>query len=128
MSTRGMGNLVPDSHTVRSTGDFLREWYGTQVFSAGFFMGSGVIADNGRNERNMITPDTTGVEYFFGRTDAEASYLVLRGNTNTQIQDWAGSTKPYLRMGISPKAFIPNDMFDALIYIDKVTPPDYDLR
>jgi erythromycin esterase len=122
------GNFESGAHSVRSTGSFLRERYGDEVFSVGFFMGSGVIADNGRNEREVATPAPLGVESFLGSTPAPASYLVLRGNTEVAIREWASSARSYLRMGLTPMSLVPGDEFDALFYIDSVGPPNYELR
>ncbi len=117
-----------DGSGARATGNYLREWYGDAVYSIGFFMGEGTIADNGRTEREMKVPEPGGIENIMQATGAEASYLILRNNNNKEIKKWAGNKQPYLRMGITPMTMVPADEFDALIYIDKVKPPNYDVR
>ena len=55
------------------------------------------------------------------------SYLVLRGNTDPVVGEWANEIRPYLRMGIHTERFVPAEEFDALLYIDHVGPPDYEI-
>jgi erythromycin esterase-like protein len=121
------GKFPVASDSVRSTGGYLRQWYGSQVFSVGFFMGHGVVMDNGRNLRSVATPDPAGVESFLGAGSA-ASYLILRGNSDVKVREWAGAPRPYLRMGVDPLTLVPANEFDALIYVDSVQPPSYDVR
>lgn len=111
---------------VRSSGNYLKEWYGDKVYSVGFFMGEGVIADNGRNEKTIAVLDSAGIEMKLAADPA--SYLVLRGNSNTEIQAWSSTSQPYLRMGLDPMELIPADEFDALVYIGQVRVPDYNVR
>ena len=118
--------MQSDSH--RSAGSYLRESHGDEVFSVGLFMGHGTIANNGRKIREVAVPDPDGIERFLGALDASASYLVLRGNSDSVVQEWASTDRPYLRMGTRPLTMVPAKEFDALLYIDHVGPPDYGIR
>jgi erythromycin esterase len=122
------GSFSMSSRPHRSTGGYLREQYGSAVYSIGMFMGSGRIADNGRNIREVAALDPQGVESFLRTTDSPASYLVLRGNTDPVVVKWASENRPYLRMGIRPDRIVAAEEFDALLYIDQVGPPDYEIR
>ena len=122
------GSFQVGEHRIRSTGSYLREWYGDRVFSVGFFMGEGSVADNGRNSHRMAIPYSNGIENYLATEDSPASYLILRDNSNPRIRDWADGQQTYLRMGLKPITIVPADEFDALLYIDSVSPPDYNLR
>jgi erythromycin esterase len=113
------------SEAHRSTGGYLREQYGDAVYSIGFFMGHGTIADNGRKLQTVAVPDSGGIERFLGEIGAPASYVILRGNRGASVRAWASTSKSYLRMGIRPMTMVPADEFDALVYIDSVGPPEY---
>jgi len=113
---------------IRSAGGFLRERYGEDVFSLGLFMGSGTIADNGRNERTIEEVETGGVEDFLRVDGATASYIVLRDNTDRTMRPWSDSSRAYLRMVTTPMTLVPAAEFDALLYLDQVQPPGYDIR
>lgn len=120
------GNLDSPAGPIRSTGDYLREWYGDAVFSIGLFMGRGSIADNRRQVRPVGEMDSTGVEALLARGADPASFVVLRG-ANGAVAEWAATERPYLRMGTTPSTLTPGQEFDALIYVDSVGPPDYDI-
>ena len=119
------GRFASGRHEVRSVGGFLREWYGDDVYSIGFFMGRGTIADNGRRTRDVGPPPQDGVESFLAAAGHRAGYLVLNGSQDAAMRAWADSSRPYLRMGITPMELVPSAEFDALFYIDSVGPPTY---
>lgn len=78
--------------------------HGERVYSIGTFTGGGEIADNGRDARS-----------------ADASFLVLRGNADPTVTEWAGAPRPHLRMGIDPRELVPSEEFDALFDVDTAT-------
>jgi erythromycin esterase len=122
------GDFSMSSEPHRSAGGYLRERYGDDVYSIGLFMGHGEIADNGRDVRQVATPDPHGIESFLGVTGAPASYLLLRGNADPRVRAWASESRPYLRMGIRAMELVPAAEFDALLYVDRVRAPDYEIR
>ncbi len=115
---------------VRSVGGLLRDQYGSAVYSIGFFMGPGKIADNGRNTREVASIEAGSIEDFMSPVGegGDASYLVLRDNSRSEIEEWADSSRPYLRMGLDPQALVPSDEFDALVYVRQARLPDYGVR
>jgi erythromycin esterase len=122
------GDFSMSGEPHRSTGGYLRERYGDGVFSIGFFMGRGTIADNRRIERQIAVPDSGGIEAFLRLPGSAASYLVLRDNAAPSVRAWADRPRSYLRMGLEPMRLVPADEFDAMVYIDSVGPPDYEIR
>jgi erythromycin esterase-like protein len=114
---------APTSDSVRSTGGFLRQWYGESVFSVGFFMGRGSIADNARRPRAVGAVPENSLEAHMAR--GPGTYLVLRGNRDPAVGTWANAEVPYLRMGIDTMALTPAREFDALFYVDSVSVPTY---
>jgi len=112
----------------RSAGGYLQELYGEAVFSIGFFMGPGQIADNGRNVRETLPAPEESIEAFLAAPGADATYLLLRGNRDPEVTGWATAARPYLRMGIEPLEMTPAQEFDALFYVSRATVPDYQIR
>lgn len=112
--------------SIRSSGGYLREWYGPEVFSIGLFFGRGQIADNGRRVRAVVPLPPGSLESFLAV--GPQSYLVLRDNRDSEVQEWGGAEHPYLRMGLDTMLLEPGREFDGLIYIDSVSAPTYDLR
>ncbi len=112
--------------SIRSTGSFLRERYGPELLSVGLFFGRSHIADNARRTRAVAPLPSGSVESFLAV--GRQSYLVLRDNRNPEMREWASAPRPYLRMGLDTMFLEPGQEFDALIYIDSVNVPTYDLR
>lgn len=121
------GDFDAGPHRVRSVGGFLRERYGDRVFSIGFFMGRGRIADNRRREREVAAPAPGGIERFLAAAGHRAGYLILSGNRSDAVREWADRSRPYLRMGTTPMELVPAEEFDALFYVDQVGPPGYSI-
>jgi erythromycin esterase len=120
------GRFPSASDSIRSTGGYLREWYGDDVISVGFFLGRGTIADNARRPRGVLPIPDEGVESFLAR--GSATYVVLRGNSDPAVTEWASSERPYLRSGLDTLTLTPMREFDALIYVDSVSVPNYQIR
>ncbi|MEM8485709.1 MAG: erythromycin esterase family protein [Bacteroidota bacterium] len=120
------GNI--DSHGGKATGNYLRTWYGEQVYSIGFFMGAGTITDNGRTEYTIQVPMQDSIASFMHANTHAASYLLLRENPLPTINSWANTSQPYLRMGLTPHTMVPAAEFDALFFVHSVNPPNYRLR
>jgi len=120
------GDFMSPGGVSRSVGGYLREWYGEDVFSVGFFMGGGQIADNGRNVRTVEALPEGGIETFLDLDGVSGSFVVLRG-ADGPVAEWAEVERPYLRMGTSPQAMVPEEEFDALFFVDTATVPEYSI-
>lgn len=120
------GEFMSAGGMSRSVGGYLREWYGDDVFSVGFFMGDGQIADNGRNIRTVDSLPAGGIEQFLDVEESSASYVILRG-AGAPVAEWAAVERPYLRMGTALQSMVPADEFDALFFVDTATVPEYSI-
>lgn len=112
--------------SIRSTGNYLREWYGAEVLSVGLFFGRGEIADNARRVRAVAPLPPGSLESFLAV--APQSYVVLRNNRNPDVQRWARAQHPYLRMGLDTMRIWPGREFDVLMFTDSVSSPTYEFR
>jgi erythromycin esterase len=120
------GEFMSAGGPARSVGGYLRERYGDDVFSVGFFMGAGQIADNGRDVRTVDSLPRGGIEQFLGLKDSPASYVVLRG-AGAPVAEWAAMERPYLRMGTDLQSMVPAEEFDALFFVGTATVPEYSI-
>lgn len=120
------GEFMSAGGSSRSVGGYLREWYGDDVFSVGFFMGEGQIADNGRNIRTVDSLPEGGIETFLDLEESSASFVVLR-SAGAPVAEWASVERPYLRMGTDLQSMVPADEFDALFFVDTATVPEYSI-
>lgn len=119
------GDFEVGESRVRSVGGYLQGWLPDDVFSIGLFMGSGTIADNSRNERTMRAVPSGGIEEMLGTTGADRAFLLLSGNRDEAIRAWADGERPYLRAGLDERSLVPGEEFDALFYVESVSPPTY---
>jgi len=120
------GRFPSASDSIRSTGGYLRDWFGPAVVSVGFFLGRGEIANNARRTRTVAPLPPEGLESYLAR--APATYLVLRSNSDAEVREWAAREQPYLRMGLDTLTLTPANEFDALVFIDSVSVPTYGVR
>ncbi|NND72569.1 MAG: erythromycin esterase family protein [Rhodothermales bacterium] len=112
-------------HQIQSAGGLLRNTFGADVFSIGFFMGGGIIADNGRTRHNIDTDSLGSLERFFSAQTSTTGYAVFRNNSNKHIRQFADSVQSYSRMGLYRQTMVPANEFDAVFYINEVRPPEY---
>lgn len=120
------GRFPSGGDSIRSTGGFLREWYGDGVVSVGFFLGRGEVADNARRPRTVVPWPEGGLEHHLAGTPG--TYVVLRGNGNPAVRAWADRELPYLRAGLDTLTLTPSAEFDVLMYVDSVSVPTYGVR
>jgi erythromycin esterase len=118
------GRFPVGTDSIRSTGGFLREWYGDGVVSLGFLLGRGEIADNARRPRRVVPPPEGSIEGFLAG-DGAFRYVVLRGTRDPAFRAWAAQEHPYLRMGLDTLSMTPGREFDALVLVDSVSSPHY---
>jgi erythromycin esterase len=111
---------------VRATGSYLAEWFPGQTFSLGFLMGGGEVADNSRRVRAVPTPPIDGLESLFAGLQADAGYVLMQGSL-APSRAWQQTERPYLRAGLGTSRLTPAAAFDALLYVRKVSPPNYRL-
>ena len=111
---------------IRATGYFIREKLGDAIYSIGLLMGSGTFADNSRRERPVAEAPPDSIERLLARTGAAAAFLPLTNTKNEALRRWADGEHPYIR-GSSVATMRPGREFDALLYIDKVSPPSFKL-
>ncbi|NOT07228.1 MAG: hypothetical protein HOP28_03390, partial [Gemmatimonadales bacterium] len=110
---------------ARAAGSLLRAAYPDDTYSIGLFMGSGSIADNSRQIRQMIPAPEGGLEHALAGAGTAAGYLLLDGGRAARA--WAERRFPYLRAGLAIDTLAPGREFDALIYADRVSPAAYRL-
>ena len=110
---------------VASAGALLRKWYPDDVYSIGFLMGGGEVADNSRRVREMVALPPDAIERNFA--GVAQGYLLLFGRRGARDQGVGGEAHPYLRNGWMVDSMVPGAEFDALMYVDRAAPPHYQL-
>jgi hypothetical protein len=73
----------------------------------------------------MAPIPSDGLEAYLSR--GPVTYLVLRSNRNPEVMRWANAEQLYLRMGLDTLSLTPAREFDALIFVDSVSVPTYQI-
>jgi erythromycin esterase-like protein len=114
------GEWATPSGAAAATGALLRRRYPSDVFSVGFFMGHGSVANNSRAARPMNQPPPASIESAVARTGHAVAFLDLARHAR-----WGDAMHPCLRNGLAVDSMRPRREFDALFFVDRVTPPSY---
>jgi erythromycin esterase len=120
-----LGDWMSPSGAATAAGALLRRRYPNEVYSVGFFMGRGSVANNSRAVRPMLPAPTDGVEALFAQTGFAAALLDLNAGPGSTLERWSRGLRPYLRNGLAVDSLRPGLEFDALLYVQQATPPTY---
>jgi erythromycin esterase len=112
---------------VVAAGALLAKAYPDEVYSIGFFMGRGEVANNSRQVRSMIAVPAGGLEQLLAGPAYPVAYTLLSSGAGDSSPWWGQMQLAYLRNGLAIDSMVPSREFDALIYVDSVTPPNYQL-
>ncbi|HJR36514.1 MAG TPA: erythromycin esterase family protein [Gemmatimonadales bacterium] len=119
--------LVSPGGPVEAAGGLLRRSHPESVYSLGFFMGGGSVADNSRRVRGVATPPEESIETELGKSGLPAGYLLITGSGMTPGRVWANGIRRYLRAGLTVDSLVPAEEFDGLVYVRTVRAPSYRL-
>jgi len=85
-------------------------------------MGWGIAAQNDRRRYEIRRADDDTLEAVLANGGWRLSFVDLSG---ASAGSWARTRVGSREWGINPSAIVPAEVYDALIYIDAVTPPEY---
>jgi erythromycin esterase-like protein len=116
------GNFAFGDLSIRSTGGYLRELAPGRTYSVGFLMGGGTVANNSRRPMQVAPVDSGALEWHFKQAGRTTAFLSL--TASREMRDWAQREFAYSR-GNEVLRMRPGLEFDALVYVDSVSPPGY---
>jgi erythromycin esterase len=93
-----------------------------ELYTVGFYMGWGIAAQNDRRRYEIRRADDDTLEAVLANGGWRLSFVDLSG---ASAGSWARTRVGSREWGINPSAIVPAEVYDALIYIDAVTPPEY---
>ena len=111
-----------ENETARTMGTWVNERHGSETYTIGLFMGRGVAAKNDRKLYDIAAPAPDSLEAALASAGWKRSFIDVAG---TSHDGWAWKPISFREWGVEPGSFVPARAFDALVYIDTVTPPDY---
>jgi erythromycin esterase-like protein len=103
-------------------GSLVGERRGAQAYTVGLYMGWGVGMHNDRTRYEIKAADEDSVEAVLASAGWRLSFIDL---TRSPEDSWARMRIGAREWGLHPVELVPAEVYDALIYIDAVTPPEY---
>ena len=101
---------------VRPMGGWLAQWRRNDIYTIGFYMGRGAAAWNDRKHYEIPPPEANTLEARLAGAGWRMSFVTTSGmDAPIMSREW----------GVRPVRIVPAALYDALIYIDTVTPPEY---
>jgi erythromycin esterase len=107
---------------AKTMGTFVAKRRGAEVYTIGLYMGRGVAAENDRKPYDIAPPPPQSLEAILAGAGWKMSFTDL---SRPPVPPWAHETLLAREWGKYPVKIVPARAYDALIYIDAVTPPDY---
>jgi erythromycin esterase len=110
---------------ARSMGSWVRERYGTKVFTIGQYEVEGQALDNSRQPYAITRPPEGSLER---RLHAPASPLVfidIRAASRRADGAWLRQSVPARYNGQHAESMVPVDQYDGILLIAKVSPPKF---
>ena len=95
-----------------------------EVYTIGLYMGRGVATMNDRARYEIKPPPDNSLEAILASAGWKMSFVELSG-ARTDSNSWMREPITAREWGTTPARIVPARTYDAVIYIDTVTPPDY---
>ena len=118
---RNDGERVEPFHE-KSMGQWLVEWRRSDVFTLGLTMGWGTARRNNGALYDVEVPTHGELESILRSVGSSPFVVNLSGILRSPGTEWAFLPQVARRDGTREEHFIPADQFDAILFIDEVTP------
>lgn len=96
-----------------------------ELYTIGLFMGRGVGTFNDRSLHEIRPPERDSLEAIMANAGRKMSFVNFANVKTAPGSDWITRELNARDWGMTPLKVTPQKMFDAVIYIDTVTPPAY---
>lgn len=107
-----------------SMGEILARRRRAAMYSVGFYMGRGVV-DNGFGPVWTVVPPPAGtVEAVLANAGLKYAFVDFSQAAAGPSTAWFTSNNTVREFGTKPRELVPAQSFDAIFYIDKVTPAE----
>lgn len=97
---------------------------GAEVYTVGLYMGRGVATTNSRERYEIKPPPAGTMEAILANAGRRMSFVDFSGG-NATAGSWMHESMTAREWGTSVSKLTPAKTYDAVIYIDTVTPPEY---
>lgn len=108
----------------RAMGTWVADRRGKEVYTIGLFMGRGAATLNNRSRYEIVAPAPDSLEAIMASAGWRTSFVDL-SDPRTPADSWRRMPLHARDWGNVPVTLTPSQAYDALIYVDTVTPPEY---
>jgi erythromycin esterase len=114
-----------------SIGDFinmgkhLHEARGEEIYTVGLYMYRGSAATNSRQTYDVTPAKPGSIESIFYRTRRKHCFADMSGQDMNEGNSWMFRRINAKTWGVSNLTLVPRDQYNAILFIDTVSPPDY---
>jgi erythromycin esterase len=109
----------------RRMGAYIAKRRGEEVYTVGVVMGKGIAAQNDRKPYRIEPPDEDSLEFTLASAGAGMSFVDFSRARPAAGNSWIFEPIFARSWGVHRYALVPSRAFDAMIYVDAVTPPAY---
>lgn len=106
-------------------GEWLARRRGAELYVVGFFMGHGKAAWNTRRAYDIAPPPAGSMEALLARGGKAITFVDFTRAGEAAAGGWMSRPIVVRDWGVRTLTLVPARAFDAAIYIDEVTPPEY---
>ena len=96
----------------------------SEVYTIGLYMGRGVATMNDRSRYEIKPPPDNSMEAILASAGWKMSFVDF-SQTGQEPDSWMREPMTAREWGTTPIRIVPARTYDAVIYIDTVTPPEY---
>jgi len=110
---------------ARPMGSFVAARRKPEVYTIGLYMGRGVAAGNARDRYPIAAPGADTFEGVLANGRVQYTYVDFGSAQRSAATAWIFAPLASREWGTRPATITPADSYDAVLYIDTVTPPAY---
>ena len=110
---------------IKSMGGWLHERYFEELYTIGLYMYKGKGTYVNREVYNVKRPSPNSLESILHSAGHKISFVDLKYSKPVAGNDWMVSEIPTKTWGLEDLKMIPANQYDAIIFIDSISPPDY---
>jgi erythromycin esterase len=110
---------------IKSMGSWLHDKYPDELYTIGLYMYEGQGTYNNREIYDVTSHSPNSLESIFHFTGYESCFVDLKHQKTVEGNEWMSSEILTKTWGLQDLRMIPRNQYDAILFIDTVSPPDY---
>jgi erythromycin esterase len=112
-------------NAAKTMGNYVGERRKAEVYTVGLFMGRGTAAQNNRVRYEILAPAAGTFDAVMSNGGAKYAFVDFSTAKPAPETGWIFSPIVMRSWGLNPVTLTPALGYDAVLYIDAVTPPEY---